>query len=383
MSKIKKWKIISIDDVSPSPRFPIFRKTFQLPNGKIFDDYYTSRLGNVAMVVPITKSGEVIFVRKYKHGVEEILLGFPARRIKNGCRSKEAARDELLEETGIQARNLQYLGKVYPAPVKGSTSVFIYLAKDVEVTRQQDFDSIEDIEIHKLKFSDVLTLIRKGEIKGSDTIAAIAIASIKFPNLLKISNPCCDKVSLSESRKLKRWEVVSEEDVSPSHWYPVYKQKIRLPDGSIIDDYYASRYKNASMILPITKEKEIIFERQYRQGVDDILVELPAGEIRGNISPEDTARMELDEETGIVSENLIYLGEVYQAPTKSSVRMKGYLAEDVVISKAQNLEETEDIEILKIPVFKIFEYIQKGRIQNSDTIAMLFMAKLKFPALFV
>jgi len=81
MPSIKKWELISEVDVSPSKWFPLFKDTVKLPDGKIVDDYYVSKLGDVAMILAITKTKELLFVRQYKHGVQEIILELPAGRI--------------------------------------------------------------------------------------------------------------------------------------------------------------------------------------------------------------------------------------------------------------------------------------------------------------
>src|SRR5688572_23001416 len=98
----KKWRVINQQDVSPSKWFPVTKEEVELPNGNVID-YYKSKLANVSMIVPITKNKEVIFVKQYKHGIEEVCIEFPAGRIENGKTAPAAAIAELSEETGIVA----------------------------------------------------------------------------------------------------------------------------------------------------------------------------------------------------------------------------------------------------------------------------------------
>src|SRR5579859_1820143 len=113
---IQKWKLLSTKDVSPSKWFPIESRTYQLPNGKIIDDFTVTTLGDVAMILPITVDHKVVLVRQFKPGIGDILLQLPAGRIeKNHKDIRETARHELEEEVGIKVEDsqLHFLAKVH------------------------------------------------------------------------------------------------------------------------------------------------------------------------------------------------------------------------------------------------------------------------------
>ena len=76
---------------------------------------------------------------------------------------------------------------------------------------------------------------------------------------------------------MKKWKLIEETDVSPSKWFPIKKHKVELPNGTIIDDYFITTLGNVGMILPITKDNKIVLVKQYKHGVKDVLIELPAG----------------------------------------------------------------------------------------------------------
>ena len=181
---LKKWLIIEEEDISPSKRFPLFIHKVKLPNGQIIDDYIVSRLGGVAMVLAITKNNEVVFVRQYKHGVQEIILELPAGRVGNS-KPKEAAKEELQEETGIIASNLTPLGQVYVAPSKDSTETFGFLVQNAEITKKQKLEVTEEIEIVLVPINKLNEKIKSGEIKAADTLALLSLARLKHPQLFK------------------------------------------------------------------------------------------------------------------------------------------------------------------------------------------------------
>lgn len=180
---------------------------------------------------------------------------------------------------------------------------------------------------------------------------------------------------------IERWKLIERKDVSPSKWYPLYIDKVRLPNGTEIEDYYVSELGDVAMIVAVTPEKEIVFAKQYKHGVQDILLELPAGRIGGK-TPQQAAHEELREETGIVADELVPLGKVAIAPSKDSTYTHAFLLTNARIQKEQDLDETENIELVKIPISKLDEKIMSGEIHVADTIAALTLAKLNQPKIF-
>jgi ADP-ribose pyrophosphatase len=170
MSKIKKWDLLSEEDVSPSPWFPLFRHKVKLANGHILDDYYISKLGDVAMIVPVTDKNGFIFVRQYKHGIREITLEFPAGIIEKGQSPEVAALAELEQETGAVSDAVVLLGKLKTLPSKNFSTLYGFVAKKVKITKMQQLDISEEIETVELSENEVEEKIMLGEINCSDTI---------------------------------------------------------------------------------------------------------------------------------------------------------------------------------------------------------------------
>lgn len=183
-------------------------------------------------------------------------------------------------------------------------------------------------------------------------------------------------------KKLKKWILLQEEDVSPSRWFPLFRHKVRLPNGKIIDDYYISKLGDVAMIVAVTAKKEIVFVRQYKHGTGEIIIELPAGRIRKGNAPEKEAFLELEEETGYVADKFESLGNIFFEPSKDTLKVYGFLARDVRLLRKQNLEETEEIEVLLIPAKEVDKKIEIGEIKSSDTLAFIKLAQLKAPDIF-
>lgn len=183
-------------------------------------------------------------------------------------------------------------------------------------------------------------------------------------------------------RKIKKWEILYEEDISPSPWFPLYKHKVKLPNGKVVEDYYLSKVGNVAMIVPITTKKEIVFVRQYKHGAGEVIIELPAGRIKTGHEPVETAKIELEEETGYCSNELTYLGTIFGEPSKDTFKVYGYLTKNLSLKHLQKFDENEDIEVILIPANKVDDKIKNSEIIASDTITFIKLAQLKEPGLF-
>ena len=183
---------------------------------------------------------------------------------------------------------------------------------------------------------------------------------------------------------MKKWIIIEEVDVSPSAWFPIKRHTIQLSNGTLVDDYFTAPLGDVAMVLPFTKEKQIVLVNQYKHGLGDFVIELPAGFQQKGKSIAASAIGELEEEVGIKTtvDNLTYLGKMCNVPTKIYNVTHGFLATDLSFNSVQNLEITEEIEIVLKTPQEVIEMIQKGEIWAGDTVGLIMKAFLLYPELF-
>ena len=102
-----------------------------------------------------------------------------------------------------------------------------------------------------------------------------------------------------ENPKSRAWKVVKSEYLARKPWFTVRHERIELPDGRSIPDYYVFEYPDWVNVIAITKEGKFVFIDQYRHGLGETNYEIPAGVAE----PDDAsmlaaAQRELAEETG-------------------------------------------------------------------------------------
>jgi len=128
-------------------------------------------------VIPVTTSGEVVFVRQYRHGVRKVILEVPGGIVEEDESPEETAIRELREETGFVAEQVELLGTMLPNPAINSASCHAVLAEGCQQTNDADPDPFEKIEVLLRPLADVPEMIHGGEIDHALVIAAFGLLS--------------------------------------------------------------------------------------------------------------------------------------------------------------------------------------------------------------
>jgi ADP-ribose pyrophosphatase len=171
---------------------------------------------------------------------------------------------------------------------------------------------------------------------------------------------------------LQKWKVLHSKMVVDHEWCKVKQDVIQLPNGKVIDDYFVNIKPEIALILPVTTSKEIIFVRQYRHAVGEFFIELPAGRFNpAQESAKAAAVREMQEETGYTAQLVTKIATLYDNPSKDTNRIHLFLAENVIKSGEQNLDITEEIDVLLIPVESVREKIIQGEICVTGTVAAI------------
>jgi 8-oxo-dGTP pyrophosphatase MutT (NUDIX family) len=175
-------------------------------------------------------------------------------------------------------------------------------------------------------------------------------------------------------KEIKKWKTLNSQWVVHNQWCKVRRDEAELPNGKIVDDYFINVRPEIALVLPITKEREVVFVRQYRHGSGEILIELPAGAF--DAEAEDSqlaARRELEEETGYICDRWIKLATIYDNPVKDTNKIHIFLGLDASPIGKRNLDLTEDIEVLLIPLQQVKSEIRAGKFCVAGTITAIFL----------
>lgn len=124
-------------------------------------------------VIPVTSDGKIVFIRQYRHGTEEVTLEVPGGIIDDEDASPaEAARREMIEETGYDSEEISEIGVVAPNPAIQNNRCYSFVALDASPQGRQALDHGEDIHVVLIDPADVPELIARGEITHALVVAA-------------------------------------------------------------------------------------------------------------------------------------------------------------------------------------------------------------------
>ncbi|SRR6266496_221664 len=155
---VKPWKVLETSYFRP--RFRIDK--CELSNGNLLD-VTIFEFRSWANVIALTKDGEVVLVKQYRHGVCDVLWEFPGGVVEDDEDPMEGAKRELLEETGYTAANLIPIGRLYPNPALQMNALHCFLALDVEKVAEQNLDAGEDIEVELIPLDGLIEMAKRGD----------------------------------------------------------------------------------------------------------------------------------------------------------------------------------------------------------------------------
>lgn len=168
------------------------------------------------------------------------------------------------------------------------------------------------------------------------------------------------------------YEKLGSEMIYSGHIFSVEKVKLNLPDGRA-RSYDCINIQNAVTILPVDKQGNIYFVRQYRIGAEQQLLELPAGKIEDGEEALKTAEREIREETGMAAGKIESLGKFYVSPGYSTEFMYSFLATELYEAPLDP-DADEFLNLVKIPLAEVKRMVQAGELQDGKTLATLLLA---------
>lgn len=169
---IEPWERVASERRGDYEVFRVRADRSRSPETGAVHTFYVVEASDWINVVPLTPEGQIVFVRQYRHGREEITLEIPGGMVDLSETPAQAARREMREETGYDADQLVYLGAVAPNPAIQDNLCHTYLALDARRDGPQRLEGTEEIAVDLIDPADVPRLIVEGAITHALVVAA-------------------------------------------------------------------------------------------------------------------------------------------------------------------------------------------------------------------
>ena len=151
-------------------------------------------------------------------------------------------------------------------------------------------------------------------------------------------------------------------------------ERVILPDGREIDDYYRIDLADFALVFPVTEDDEVLLLRQYKHGVGRTCTTCPGGAIAAAESALDAARRELYEETGFVSDAWTSLGSFVTNSNQRCNVAHLFIARGCRSAGEPAAPDIENPELLRIPLDRLWSTIDPGAVGLASHVALMALA---------
>lgn len=180
------WEEIRTEHIVQDEWIDFRRSAYRFPDGNVFEPFYSYSRRDYVVLVASDEEGEYLCVRQFRQGIKEVTTEFPAGGIERtdgkeyGASTAEdafeAAKRELLEETGYESNEWEYLLTVPSNATIADNYAHIFTAKNCYPSAGQNLDETEFLHVQKHSAAEIEKMIDQGKFQQAMHIMAWFLA---------------------------------------------------------------------------------------------------------------------------------------------------------------------------------------------------------------
>lgn len=177
-----------------------------------------------------------------------------------------------------------------------------------------------------------------------------------------------------QAHEIGPWKTLSSDYIIRRPWLTARRDKVQLPDGRVAPEFYVLEYPDWINVVALTTDGNMILERQWRHGLDEVSTEIPAGVVEAGETPLEAARRELQEETGYTGGEWEPIITVAPNPGLMTNRCHCFLARGVAKTSGQHLDANEDLQVFFRRPAEVDRMLHAGAFSQAMMVAPLALA---------
>ncbi len=162
---------------------------------------------------------------------------------------------------------------------------------------------------------------------------------------------------------------VASEELLHGKFLRVYRDTVRLPDGSHATREYV-KHPGAVVVIPLLDDGRVVLERQYRYPVGQVMIEFPAGKLDAGEDPLVCGQRELLEETGYTARQWARAGAMHLAIAYSDEVIHIYFARGLTLGQ-RRLDEGEFLDVFTATPAELLDWSRTGALTDAKTLTCL------------
>lgn len=167
------WQILYSSYQFASPWLKVRKDEVRLPNGIVIPDFYVTEAPDWVNVIAITTDGKFIIEEQYRHGIQQVCFELCAGMVDEGENPLDAAKRELLEETGYAGDKWTTFGMSVPNASGSTTKCYHFWVTDVIRIQSPRPEHTEEIKIHLLTEQELKQIMQDGRIAEAVMLAPL------------------------------------------------------------------------------------------------------------------------------------------------------------------------------------------------------------------
>ena len=174
----KKEKTVKSEQIYDGKVIKVRRDTVICPNGLSSIREIVSHHGGVGILIKV--DDKFIIERQYRYAFDEEMYELPAGKLEDNENDPlEAAKREMLEETGYRPLEIIHLGDMYPTCGYSNEIIHLYYS-DKHIKEERHLDSDEFIDLMFVSLDELEQMIKDGLIKDSKILSAFSLYKTKI-----------------------------------------------------------------------------------------------------------------------------------------------------------------------------------------------------------